>query len=102
MIKILKIFYKIFTIIIFIFVSALVIIAIYSNKEKFYDNNKPVKYKLVIVDKNKDINNIISSYIKEDNKDKIISEIKRINNIKDLNSDCENKKEVFIPILNQN
>jgi len=95
-VKILKI-KKIFIIILAVIVSLLVIYALYSNKNRFY-NPEVVKYSQVTIDEKTNLDKIISEYSKGENKEKFISEIKKVNNLNNLDDESIYGKTLYIPL----
>lgn len=88
---------KFFTIILSILVGLLVVFAIYSNRSMFY-NDEIIKYSLVTIDEKTDIQDIINKYSNNNNKNSIISEIKKINNLPDLSKKEIYGKTIYIPL----
>ena len=88
---------KIMLIITTIIVSFLVIIAIYANKSHFY-NPQIIKYKQISIESDQEIFDLADSYNDIKQKDKFISEVKKINNINSF--DNISKKIIIIPIVN--
>ncbi len=80
-----------------IVVAGLVIIAIYSNRNQF-QNPVVLRYKQISIEHDKDIYNILENYSDIRQKDKFISEVKKINNINSF--DNITKKTIIIPIVN--
>jgi hypothetical protein len=78
-------------------VSFLVIYAIYSNRSRFY-STEIVRYTQVTVDEKTDMEKIISSCAGDNSKEKIISEIKKVNNLADLSNESVYGKTIYIPI----
>ncbi|MBM3706727.1 MAG: hypothetical protein FJW69_00070 [Actinobacteria bacterium] len=95
-VKILKI-KKFFIIILLLIVSLLVICALYSNKNRFY-NPEVIKYSQVTIDETTNLDEIISEYSKGENKEKFISEIKKVNNLSNLNDEFIYGKTLYIPL----
>jgi hypothetical protein len=79
-------------------VSFLVIYALYSNRSRFY-STEIVRYTQVTVDEKTDIEQIISACAGDNNKAKIISEIKKVNNLADLNNESVYGKTIYIPVI---
>ena len=88
---------KLFTIILSIFVGLLVFFALYSNRSIFY-KDETMKYSLITIDEKTDIQDVINKYSDSNNKDKIISEIKKINNLPDLSKKEIYGKTIYIPL----
>ena len=95
-VKILKI-KKIFIIILSVIVSLLVIYAFYSNKNRFF-NPEIIKYSQVTIDETTNLDEIIAEHSKYENKEKFISEIKKVNNLSNLNNESIYGKTLYIPI----
>jgi len=95
-VKILKI-KRIFIIILAVIVSLLVIYALYSNKNRFY-NPEVVKYSQVTIDEKTNLDKIILEYSRGENKEKFISEIKKVNNLNNLNNESIYGKTLYIPL----
>ena len=89
---------KFFIIILTLFVSILVIYALYSNRSRFY-GTEIVRYSQITIDEKTDIDKIISSYSGDNSKEKIISEIKKVNNLTDLNNESIYGKTIYIPVI---
>jgi cell division protein YceG involved in septum cleavage len=96
-IKIVKI-KKIIIVILTVIVGLLVIYALYSNKSRFY-SSETIKYSQITIDENTDINEVISEFSEKNNEEKIISEIKKVNNLSNLNNESVYGKTLFIPII---
>jgi len=96
-IKIVKI-KKIIIVILTVIVGLLVIYALYSNKSRFY-SSETIKYSKITIDENTDINEVISEFSEKNNEEKIISEIKKVNNSSNLNNESVYGKTLFIPII---
>jgi hypothetical protein len=79
-------------------VSILVIYAIYSNRSMFY-GTEIVRYSQVTIDEKTDMEKIISNFAGHSSKDKIISEIKKVNNLADLNNESVYGKTIYIPVI---
>jgi hypothetical protein len=79
-------------------VSILVIYAVYSNRSTFY-GAEIVRYNQVTVDEKTDMEKIISAYAGDSSKEKIISEIKKVNNLTDLSDESVYGKTIYIPIV---
>ena len=89
---------KIGVIILALMVSFLVIYAIYSNRTRFY-SAQIVRYTQVTVDEKTDMEKIISACAGDSSKEKIISEIKKVNNLRDLSNESVYGKTIYIPIV---
>ncbi len=79
-------------------VSLLVIYAIYSNRSRFY-GGEIVRYSQVTINEKTDMEKIISTFAGESSKEKIISEIKKVNNLADLSDKSVYGKTIYIPII---
>jgi hypothetical protein len=79
-------------------VSLLVIYAVYSNRSRFYDS-EIVRYSQVTIDEKTDMEKIISTFAGGSSKEKLISEIKKVNNLADLNNESVYGKTIYIPII---
>jgi hypothetical protein len=79
-------------------VSLLVIYAIYYNRSRFNDA-EIVRYSQVTIDEKTDISKIISACAGDSSKEKIISEIKKVNNLADLSNESVYGKTIYIPIM---
>ncbi len=79
-----------------IIVSVLVIIAIYSNINKF---TRPSieRYTQINIRSKSDINEVMEKYSNPGNKEMFLAEIKKVNNIKSL--EHIGKKTIIIPII---
>jgi hypothetical protein len=80
-------------------VSLLVIYAIYSNRSRFNDSEEIVRYSQVTIDEKTDMAKIISACAGNSSKEKIISEIKKVNNLADLNNESVYGKTIYIPVI---
>lgn len=89
---------KIVVVLLALFVSLLVIYAIYSSRSRFY-NTEIVRYTQVTVDEKTDMEKIISACAGDSSKEKIISEIKKVNNLTDLSNESVYGKTIYIPII---
>jgi len=89
---------KIFTLVLAVFVALLVIYALYANKSRFY-NPETVKYSRIKIDESIDINDVISRYSDNSTKGKFISEVKKVNNLGNLNNESVYGKTLYIPII---
>ena len=89
---------KVFIVILSILVAFLVIYALYANKSRFY---KPeiVMYSQITIDETNDINDVISAYSDKNNKDKFISEVKKVNNLSSLSNESVYGKTLYIPVI---
>lgn len=85
-------------IILALIVSLLVIYAIYSNRSRFY-GDEIVRYSQVTINEKTDMAKIISDCTGYSSKDKIISEIKKVNNLADLSNESVYGKTIYIPIM---
>ena len=88
---------KIFILLLSVAVAFLVIYAIYSNKSRFYSTDT-VKYSRITIDETTDLDDIISKYSGNENKDKFINAIKKVNNIAKLDNESVYGKTIFIPL----
>ncbi|MBM3699927.1 MAG: hypothetical protein FJW68_03280, partial [Actinobacteria bacterium] len=77
---------RVFTIILAVIVSVLVIYVLYINKSKFY-NPETVRYSRITINEKNDINEIISSINDSRTKDRFVSEIKKVNNLNNLDNE---------------
>jgi len=89
---------KFFITILIVLVTFLVMYALYENKSKFY-NAEIVMYSQITIDDTNDINDIISSYSDDNNKDRFISEVKKVNNLSNLNNESIYGKTLYIPLI---
>ena len=89
---------KLFILLMVITVAILVIYALYSNKSRFYDS-ETIRYSSVTIDEKTDIDDIISEYSGETNKDKFISAIKKVNNITDIENETIYGRTIYIPLI---
>jgi len=89
---------KIFFMVLIIIVSALVIFAIYSNRSRFLSSGNTVRYSRITIDENTDINDIISEYTGQNTTDRLISQIKKINNLSSLSNESVYGKTLYIPV----
>lgn len=89
---------KTFIVILAIIVAFLVIYALFINKARFGD---PViiKYSQIKIDEYNDIDDIIDEYSNDKNKDKFISEVKRVNNLSSLSDESVYGKILYIPLI---
>ena len=87
---------KIFITLLAVLVSFLVIYAIYSSRSRFY-NTEIVRYSQITIDEKTDIQKIISLY--DGSKEKIINEIKKVNNLTDLSNESIYGKTIYIPVI---
>jgi hypothetical protein len=92
---------KIFIIFLVISVSFLVIYALYTNKDRFY-SRKAVKYSLITIDENNDIDKIIASYEGMDDRNNIVSQIKKINRLSSLSNETVYGKTIYVPMYESN
>ena len=79
-------------------VSLLVICAIYSSRSMFY-GAEIVRYSQVTIDEKTDMEKIISACAGDSSKEKVISEIKKVNNLTDLSNESVYGKTIYIPII---
>jgi hypothetical protein len=79
-------------------VSILVIFAIYSNRSMFY-SAEIIRYSQVTIDEKTDIEKIISTFAGDGSKEKVISEIKKVNNLADLSNESVYGKTIYIPVI---
>jgi hypothetical protein len=89
---------KVSIVILTVIIAMLVIYALYANKSGFY-NPETVKYSQVTIDETSDINDIISEYSDKNNKDKFISEVKKVNNLSSLSNESVYGKTLYIPVI---
>jgi len=89
---------KIFTLILAILVSFLVIYALYSNKSRFY-NPETIRYSKITMNENTNINDLIESFSDNRTKDKFISEVKKVNNLNTLDNETVYGKTLLIPVI---
>ena len=89
---------RILIIVLTIFVCFLVIFAIYINKSRFY-NSETIKYSRVTIDERTDIGKIIDQYSDEENKERFISELKKVNGIPDLSDEKVYGKTIYVPLI---
>ena len=87
---------NIFLNVLVIIVSVLVIIAIYSNINKFTGPSIE-RYTQINVKSKSDINEVMEKYSNPENKEMFLAEIKKVNNIESL--DHIGKKIIIIPII---
>jgi len=90
---------RVFTIILAVIVSVLVIYVLYINKSKFY-NPETVRYSRITINEKNDINEIISSINDSRTKDRFVSEIKKVNNLNNLDNESVYGKTLLIPVIN--
>jgi len=93
---ILKIIYTIMLIV----VLSLVVLAIFTNISKFTRKQNILKYETVVFEKNSQLKEVIQKNYCIDNDFDFISEVKRINNIKDDESFLG--KPLIIPVITSN
>jgi hypothetical protein len=79
-------------------VSLLVIYALYSNRSRFY-SAEIIRYNQVTIDEKTDMEKIISACAGDNSKAKIINEIKKVNNLSDLNNESIYGKTIYIPVI---
>jgi hypothetical protein len=89
---------KAFIVILTVVVAILVIYALYTNKSEFY-NSEIIKYSQIKIDETNDINDVISTYSDKNNKDKFISEVKKVNNLNSLTNESVYGKTIYIPLI---
>ena len=89
---------KIFLVILTIIVCFLVLFAIYTNKSRFY-TSETVKYSRVTIDEKTNIKTIVNQYSNLDNKERFISELKKINDLTDLSDERVYGKIIYIPLI---
>ena len=89
---------KVFIVILTILVALLVICALYTNKSRFY-NPEIVMYSQITIGETNDINDVISAYSDKNNKDKFISEVKKVNNLSSLSNESVYGKTLYIPLI---
>ena len=89
---------KVFTIILTVIVSVIVIYALYLNKSRFY-SPETVRYSRITIDEKNDINKLLSSINDTRTKDKFVSEIKKVNNLNNLNNESVYGKTLLIPVI---
>ena len=89
---------KIFITLLVVLVSFLVIYAIYSNRSRFY-SAEIVRYNQVTIDEKTDMEKIISACAGDSSKEKIINEIKKVNNLTDLSNESIYGKTIYIPVI---
>ena len=89
---------KIFLVILTIIVCFLVLFAIYTNKSRFY-TSETVKYSRVTVDEKTNIKTIVNQYSNQDNKERFISELIKINDLTDLSDERVYGKIIYIPLI---
>jgi len=90
---------KVFTIILAVVVSALVIYALFLNKSRFY-SPETVRYSRVTIDEKNDINELLLSINDSRTKYKFVSEIKKVNNLNNLDNESVYGKTLLIPVIN--
>jgi hypothetical protein len=89
---------KVFIVILTVLIAMLVIYALYANKSRFY-NPEIVMYSQITIDETNDINDVITEYSDKYNKDKFISEVKKVNNLSNLNNESVYGKTLYIPVI---
>ena len=89
---------KVFIVMLTVLIAMLVIYALYTNKSRFY-NPETVKYSQITIDETNDINDVISTYSDKNNKDKFISEFKKVNNLSSLSNESVYGKTLYIPVI---
>ncbi|MDD3628273.1 MAG: hypothetical protein RBR58_02135 [Candidatus Humimicrobiaceae bacterium] len=90
-------FKKIFLYILIIFVSFLVITAFYFNRYKFSGVNT-IKYKMISIEHETDINEIALKFSDNTTRSKFISEVEKINNMDSLEY-IPGNSVLIVPIL---
>lgn len=91
-IKAMKIAYTLTVIIVF----SLVITAVFTNLDKFL-SKETIKYTQINIENGIMIDDLISKYSNQENKETFIAEVKKINNLND--GEYINKKSLIIPII---
>ena len=89
---------KISIVILTIIIGCIVIYALYINKSTFY-RSETVKYSQVKIDETTDIDDVISKYSDQDNKEIFIIEVKKINKLSSLDNNSVYGKMIYIPIM---
>jgi hypothetical protein len=89
---------KISIVILTIIIGCVVIYALYINKSRFY-SSETVKYSQVKIDETTDIDDVISKYSDQDNKEIFIIEVKKINKLSSLDNNSVYGKMIYIPIM---
>jgi hypothetical protein len=91
-IKAKKIAYTITVIIVF----SLVAIAVFTNFDKFL-SKETIKYTQITIENGIMVDDLISKYSSQENKEIFIAEVKKINNLNDVN--FIDKKSLIIPVI---
>jgi len=91
-IKVVKIAYTLTVIIVF----SLVLTAVFTNLDKFL-SKETIKYTQINVESGIMIDDLISKYSNQENKETFIAEVKKINKLND--GEYINKKSLIIPII---
>ncbi len=89
---------QIFTIILTIIVSILVVLAIYANKSRFF-TIETEKYTCITVDEKTNIQKIIEVYSDQENKERFISELIKVNNLPGLSEEEVYGRTIYIPLI---
>ena len=89
---------KIFTVFLIIIVALLVMIALYTNRTRFY-SPKVIRYDRITISVNNDINKVLEEYSLSSNKDKLVSEIKKANKLSSLNNESVFGKTIYVPVI---
>ena len=79
-----------------IIVFSLVIIAVFTNLDKFL-SKETIKYTQINIENGIMIDDLISKYSTQENKENFIAEVKKINKLD--NSDYIDKKSLIIPVV---
>jgi hypothetical protein len=79
-----------------IIVFSLVIIAVFTNLDKFL-SKETIKYTQINIENGIMIDDLISKYSTQENKENFIAEVKKINKLD--NSDYIDKKSLIIPVI---
>ncbi len=91
---------KSITIFLVIVVSILTVIAIYSNRHRFYSSGTEIiKYSQVTVDERFNLNDVVEKYSDSGTRTVFISELKKVNNISTLSDDSIYGKTIYIPVI---
>ena len=89
---------KVFIVILTVLIAMLVIYSLYANKSRFY-KPETVRYSQITIDETNDINDVISAYSDKYNKDKFISEVKKVNSLSSLSNESVYGKTLYIPVI---
>jgi cell division protein FtsL len=89
---------KVFTVILTIIISVLVVYVLYLNKSRFY-SPETVRYSRITIDEKNDINDLISSFNDTRTKEKFVSEIKKVNNLNNLDNASVYGKTLLVPVI---